>query len=106
MCHFYANPLSVLLAIPSIDPETLPTFLTTTHLNAIRSLPSMRRYVEGKLAEKDTEEVKAILFDDSYLTSLLPQFVDMLHMKVREVKEAVTVLTKLSERGAKPRRGR
>src|SRR5271169_5437751 len=61
MFHFYANPLSVLLAVPSIDPESLHTYLTTTHLNAIRSLPSMRKYIEDKLAEEDTEEVKSLL---------------------------------------------
>jgi origin recognition complex subunit 3 len=104
MCHFYANPLSVLLAVPSIDPESLHIYLTTTHLNDIRSLPSMRKYIEEKLAEKDTEEVKSLLNDDSYLTSLLPQFVDLVETRARELREAVIVLTKLSERGVKTRR--
>ena len=105
MCHFYANPLSILLAIPSVDPDSLPQYLTTTHLDAIRSLLSMRKYVEDKLAEKDAEEVKSILLDDAYLISLLPQFVDYLESKARELREAVTVLAKLSERGVKTKRG-
>lgn len=104
MCHFYANPLSVLLAVPTIDPESLHTYLTTTHLDATRSLPSMRRYIEDKLAEKDGEEVKSLLNDDPYLISLLPQFVDLIETKARELREAVIVLTKLSERGVKTRR--
>ena len=59
----------------------------------------MRRYVESKLSEGDTEEVKSILFDDSYLTLLLIPFIDQLQSKARELRESVTVLAKLSERG-------
>lgn len=99
MCHFYANPLSVILAIQCIDADHFPNYLTPTHLTAIRSLPSMRRYIEEKLSEGDTEEVKSILFDDSYLTNLLLPFMDQLGSKARELREAVIVLTKLSERG-------
>ena len=105
MCHFYSNPLSILLAIPSIDPDSLDQYLMGRHLDAIRSLPSMRKYVEEKLAEKDTEEIKSILLDNAYLISLLPQFVDYLESKARELREAVTVLVKLSERGVKTKRG-
>src|SRR5947207_5768526 len=105
MCHFYANPLSILLAIPSIDSDSLEQYLSTTHLDAIRSLQSMRKYVEEKLAEKDVVEVKSILLDNAYLISILPQFVYYLQSKARELRAAVTVLAKLSERGVKTRRG-
>jgi len=64
----------------------------------------MRRYVEEKLSEGDTEEVKSILFDDSYLTLLLIPFIDQLQGKAWGLREAVTVLAKLSERGVKSRR--
>ena len=99
MCHFYANPLSVILAIQHIDADHLPNYLTATHLTAIRSLPSVRRYIEEKLSEGDTEEVKSILFDDSYLTHLLLPLMDQLMSKAQELREAVIVLTKLSEWG-------
>jgi hypothetical protein len=105
MCHFYANPLSILLAIPAVDPETLHEFVTGAHLNAIRSLPSMRSYVEEKLAESDTDEVRSLLFDNSYLLSLLPQFVDLLNSKANEVRDAVIVLSKLCDSDARTRRG-
>ena len=105
MSHFYANPLSVLLAIHSIDPESLETYLTTTHLNALRSLPSMRKYVEEKVANSNTEEVKSILLDDTYFISLIPQLVDFLEKKARELREAVIILAKLSERATKTKRG-
>jgi hypothetical protein len=58
----------------------------------------MRSYIEGKLAEEDAEEVKSLLYDDAYLISLLPQFVDLVQTKAREIREAVIVLTMLSDR--------
>jgi origin recognition complex subunit 3 len=106
MCHFYANPLSILLAIPSLEPEALSNLLTTTHLDAIRSLPSIRQFIEGKLAENDTAEVRAILSDNAYLIGdLIPHFVGLLRDKARELREAVIVLDKLSERSPKAKRG-
>jgi len=101
MCHFYSNPLSILLVLPDSDISVLQPHLTKDYLNALRSLPSMRNYVQDKLAEKDTVEVKAILFDDEYFTSLLPQFVEMLHANARTVSEAVVVLAALCERAGK-----
>ena len=50
-------------------------------------------------------EVKSILLDNAYLISLLPQLVYYLQSKARELRAAVTVLAKLSERGVKTRRG-
>ena len=64
----------------------------------------MRKYIEEKLSEKDTEEVKSLLNDDTYLISLLPQFVDLVESRARELREAVIVLGKLSERGVKTTR--
>ena len=104
MCHFYANPLSVLIGLSSIDPEVWGTYLTPTHLNAIRCLPSVRSYIEEKLSENDTEEVKSILLDDAYLLSLLPQFVELLQQKAHELREALIVIAKLSESVMKMRR--
>lgn len=104
MCHFYANPLSLLLAVPSADPDSLSTLLSPHHLNMIRSLPSMRKYVENKLSERDTEEAKSLLNDDEYLLSLLPQLIGYLENKAAELREAVLILAKLSERG-KTKRG-
>jgi hypothetical protein len=71
----------------------------------IRALPSMRNYVEDKLAEKDTDEVRSLLFEDEYLLSLLPQFVELLHSKAAELREAIIILGKLSERDSRTRTG-
>ncbi|KAI9680013.1 MAG: hypothetical protein M1817_005028 [Caeruleum heppii] len=62
MCHFYSNPLSVLLAgeeaLRSLQPE---------HLQAIRNTRSFRRNVETRLEKKDFEAVRALLDDENYL---------------------------------------
>jgi hypothetical protein len=105
MCHFYANPLSILCALPTLDPDALDEYISHIHLEMIRALPSMRNYVEEKLFEKDTDEVRSLLFDDEYLLSLLPQFVELLHNKAAELREAIIVLGKLSERDNRTRRG-
>src|SRR5690349_11589225 len=99
MCHFYANPLSVLLTLPSVDAESFGMLLTHTHLDAIRNLPSMRQYIQGKLDANDTSEAKSLLLNDAYLASLLPQLVDFLQKKSQELRSAVLVLAKLSEKG-------
>ncbi|PWW78804.1 hypothetical protein C7212DRAFT_273164 [Tuber magnatum] len=66
MSHFYANPLSIILGF--IDsPDGLGDVLSTEHVEAIRNVPSFRRYVEGKLAAKEVGEVRKLLTDDNYV---------------------------------------
>lgn len=43
MSHFYANPLSVILGFLD-DPDGLSEVLSDAHIEAIRNLPSFRRY--------------------------------------------------------------
>ncbi|KAG5936820.1 hypothetical protein E4U53_000148 [Claviceps sorghi] len=66
MCHFYANPLSVLCSASSHDMEPLQP----EHLEAVRNLPSFRRAVEHEL-EKCTQSslrhAKSMIEDDDYL---------------------------------------
>ncbi|KAG5912869.1 hypothetical protein E4U42_001744, partial [Claviceps africana] len=66
MCHFYANPLSVLCSASSHDVEALQQ----EHLEAVRNLPSFRRAVEREL-EKCTRSslrhAKSMIEDDDYL---------------------------------------
>lgn len=59
MCHFYANPLSVLLVQDSSpQPE---------HLEALRNLPSFRAHVEESVEHGKLEHVRSLLEDDTYL---------------------------------------
>ena len=98
MCHFYANPLSILFGISDVDPERVSDYLSPVHLNAIRALPSMKSFVEGKLAAEDDDEVRSILSDDSYLITLLPQFIDEIQNHAKVVRNAVVILGNLCDR--------
>lgn len=61
MCHFYANPLSVLLVRPNPpQPE---------HNEALRNLPSFRRHVEIAVEEGNLKHARSLLLDDAYLAS-------------------------------------
>lgn len=59
MCHFYANPLSVLL-IQESSPQP-------EHLEALRNLPSFRAHVEDSVEAGKLEHARSLLEDDSYL---------------------------------------
>ncbi|KAG6051001.1 hypothetical protein E4U39_002505 [Claviceps sp. Clav50 group G5] len=66
MCHFYANPLSVLYS-PS-QQDMLP--LQKEHLEALRNLPSFRQTVEREVdncTPSSLRHAKALLEDDDYL---------------------------------------
>lgn len=58
MCHFYANPLSVLLSEVKPQPE---------HLEALRNLPSFRSHIEDALEQGRLDHVRSMLDDDAYL---------------------------------------
>lgn len=64
MCHFYANPLSVLL----LDQTNLAEgTLQPGHLEAIRSLPSFRSHVEAAVEARQLGHAQSLLEDDEYL---------------------------------------
>lgn len=58
MCHFYANPLSVLLSEIKPQPE---------HLESLRNLPSFRSHIEDALEAGKVKHVRSLLDDDAYL---------------------------------------
>ncbi|KAG0636478.1 origin recognition complex subunit 3 N-terminus-domain-containing protein [Tuber brumale] len=66
MSHFYANPLSIILGFID-NTDGLGEVLSTEHVEAIRNVPSFRRYVEGKVAAKEVGEVRKLLTDDNYV---------------------------------------
>ena len=60
MCHFYANPVSVmLLRQKSPQPE---------HNEAIRNLPSFRTHVEGAVEAGRLKHARSLLQSDAYLS--------------------------------------
>lgn len=66
MCHFYANPLSILCSERGSRPDSLQP----EHLEAIRNMPSFRTHVEASIAEGTTDSLqhaKSLIESDDYL---------------------------------------
>ncbi|SLM37765.1 Origin recognition complex, subunit 3 [Lasallia pustulata] len=68
MSHFFANPLSYLL--PHCGSKDS---LQREHYEAIRNLPSFRRFADDLLESKGFESVRRLLDDDSFLHDLVVQ---------------------------------
>lgn len=62
MCHFYGNALSIL----NDASQSIPT-LTAEHLEAVRMLPSSRKFVETSILEKRPLLARGLLEDDEVL---------------------------------------
>ncbi|KAL7922652.1 origin recognition complex subunit 3 N-terminus domain-containing protein [Trichoderma austrokoningii] len=70
MCHFYANALSVLLALEIEGGDEI--LLQAEHIEALRHLPSFRNEVEtavGLATVDSLEHARSLLEDDEYLLS-------------------------------------
>ncbi|KAH6626054.1 origin recognition complex subunit 3 N-terminus-domain-containing protein [Chaetomium sp. MPI-SDFR-AT-0129] len=70
MCHFYANPLSVLLA----DAEVLQRregggVLQPEHIQAVRTLDSFQAEVEAAVEARQLGHAQSLLKDDEYLVT-------------------------------------
>ncbi|KAK4250441.1 origin recognition complex subunit 3 N-terminus-domain-containing protein [Corynascus novoguineensis] len=66
MCHFYANPLSVLLAEQGRLPRGL---LKPEHLEAIRTLDSFRNQAEAAVEARQLNHAQSLIEDDEYLVN-------------------------------------
>lgn len=91
MSHFYANPLSIILGFID-DLDNLKEVLTTEHVEAIRNVPSFRRFVEGKLTDNDTAEVRKLLGDDDHVRSVVAVSAAACRSYAIEVGQALSVL--------------
>lgn len=60
MCHFYANPLCVLL-VRADSPQA-------EHNEALRNLPSFRAHVDDALQTGRLKHARSLIEDDAYLT--------------------------------------
>jgi origin recognition complex subunit 3 len=87
MCHFYANPLSILWQ-PFDDAEFELTYpirrhLQTEHFEAIRMLPSFRTMIENLLTERQSDRARSLLDNDE---ALLDEVISAIHSGRETVK--------------------
>ncbi|TGZ79618.1 hypothetical protein EX30DRAFT_333163 [Ascodesmis nigricans] len=67
MTHFYANPLSIVLASVGENGLPLRQVLSDIHYKAVRQLPSFKQTIESCIAEERTKIVREMLNNDSAL---------------------------------------
>lgn len=64
MCHFYANPLSVLLAE---EKSLTRQLLQPEHIQAVRTLDSFKAHVEAAVDARQLNHAQSLVEDDGYL---------------------------------------
>ncbi|OBT60926.1 hypothetical protein VE03_09287 [Pseudogymnoascus sp. 23342-1-I1] len=70
MCHFYANPLSILLGSSNDLESTVVPLLQPEHAEAMRMLPSFRAMVEHRIEQGDISGLKDLINSDEELVQL------------------------------------
>lgn len=70
MCHFYANPLSILLSSSNDLESTVVPMLQPEHVEAMRMLPSFKVMVEHRIKEGDISGLKDLINSDEELVQL------------------------------------
>lgn len=72
MCHFYANPLSILLAKQELGNRS--DLLQAEHFEAIRMLPSFRKRIESLLDQNETTKARFLLESNEHLLQEIELF--------------------------------
>ncbi|KAI0022218.1 origin recognition complex subunit 3 N-terminus-domain-containing protein [Xylariomycetidae sp. FL0641] len=88
MCHFYGNPLAVLLS-----GQSSPELFQDAHFEALRSLPSFRRVVEAAVADRDVNKARLLLDDDEYFYACLRENLTKSQSWSRQLLFAIKVLS-------------
>ncbi|EFR01915.1 origin recognition complex subunit [Nannizzia gypsea CBS 118893] len=91
MAHFFANPLSVLLAGEGKTKELQPELC-----EAIRNTPSFRKRVQHLLDIKDIESAKEMMKDDAILAKQAHLGVSVTRQKMREIFSCVEWIVSFS----------
>jgi origin recognition complex subunit 3 len=91
MCHFYANPLSVLLAGGSGGLDR--TLVQPEHIEAARTLDSFRAQVEAALHARQLNHAQSLIQDDEYLVSQIMQQGQQRHEYLLRLLRALYLVT-------------
>lgn len=91
MSHFYANPLSIILGFLD-NPRRMKAVLSNEHVEAVRNVPSFRKFVESKFSTKDVGEIRKLLTDDDHVRSVVATAAEGACSYGARVGQALTVL--------------
>lgn len=92
MCHFYANPLTILLDITKDSGHTHKV-VQPEHCEAVRNLPSFRAFIEDLLSRHEVTGVRALLEDDTTLLEEIETALESRDKCLVKVLRAVHILS-------------
>jgi origin recognition complex subunit 3 len=95
MCHFYANPLSILID-QTQSFESIQKLISPAHLEAVRMLPSFQILVEVLVANQDFSLAKALLEDDKILLKEMKNSFNSRHHQITQILRSLHIITKAS----------
>ncbi|KAE8350770.1 origin recognition complex subunit 3 N-terminus-domain-containing protein [Aspergillus coremiiformis] len=87
MTHFFANPLAVLLS-----DKASANMQQGKLCEAIRNLPSFRRFCEHLLDEASTEKVRNLLGNDEFLFQQSLEYLETGQQRMRDIFQAVKAI--------------
>lgn len=90
MTHFFANPLSIFL-----DTTQLLASSQIEHYEAVRNLPSFRRYAQTLIGRKDYETLRALLDDNENLKNLVVEELQPAKEALQAILRAINVLFRI-----------
>lgn len=91
MCHYYGNALSLL-----VDIEQGISSLNTTHLDAIRTLPSFRAHIASLLDRKYASAARDLLDDDKVLVQTIKEHLSTGHVHNLDLLRTIHLLAAIS----------
>jgi origin recognition complex subunit 3 len=92
MCHFYANPLSI-LNHTTRSSAPLRKHLQPEHYEAIRMLPSFRKLVESLTNNQATSVARGLLEDDDVLSREIEKSLNSMDHNIIKLLRAMHVLS-------------
>ncbi|KAG4306028.1 hypothetical protein PORY_000016 [Pneumocystis oryctolagi] len=94
LSHFYSNPISIVNNCDSAYSE----LISHHHLECLRSLPSMKQYVETLLETEDIYSVESILNDDHYFRNIINILIHNMEEHNRRLESSILLLDIVHER--------
>ncbi|KAL3465388.1 origin recognition complex subunit 3 N-terminus-domain-containing protein [Aspergillus heterothallicus] len=90
MSHFFANPISILLA------DEIPSTIQLSKLcEAVRNVPSFRNYCETLAEDSQTQQVRDLLEDDNRLLAQAIQLVKVGQQAMHDIFQTVKFISLL-----------